>query len=237
MMARTRGIRRWRRVAVGVLLVVGIAGALAGVGLATLPDVADLARHDPSTTAFIERDRANGAKVRWRIVPYDQISDQLKLAVVVAEDIGFFNHHGFDTHEMATAAREAIEGKRLRGASTITQQLAKNLWLSPSKTATRKLREAVLTWQLERHLSKRRILELYLNVVEFGPGAYGADAAAGDFFDIQPSELDAHQAAQLAAGLSRPSLWNPRSTREAYARHVERILGRMSRAEWIKESL
>lgn len=236
-MANTRNRRRWRRAFTIGLIGAGTAAFLVGVGLSAIPDVDYLVHNDPPTTAFIERDRANGVIVQWRPVAEDQISDQLKLAVVVAEDIGFFDHHGFDTREIAIAAREAIKGKRLRGASTITQQLAKNLWLTPSRTAMRKLREAVLTWQLERHLNKRRILELYLNVVEFGPGVFGADAAARHFFDIPPSELDATQAAQLAAGLSRPSFWNPKSSNKGYARHVERILGRMERASWLQRFL
>ena len=161
--SRSRRRRRWRT-AVAAGLLVAAAGFLA-VEVARWPDVASLAHRNPVTTAFIEADRRNGVAVHWRQIPYDEMAYELALAVVVAEDIGFFDHHGFDTREMATAAREALEGRRLRGASSITQQLAKNLWLTPSRSPLRKLREAVLTWQLERHLHKLRILELYLNVV------------------------------------------------------------------------
>ncbi len=230
-----RSAIRRRRVVYGAsaLIVLGVISSITAYGLARAPNVADLSRQNPSTTAFMERDRANGVNVRWQPVPYADISDELKLAVVVAEDINFFSHNGFDTAEIATAAREAVEGKRLRGASTISQQLAKNLWLSSSKTFGRKLREAVMTWQLERQLEKRRILELYLNVVQFGPGVYGAQAAAEHFFGVSAAELTVDQAAQLAAALSRPSLWHPGSTSEGYVHQVSRIRGRMDRAQWL----
>jgi len=235
--AHTRRRRRWR----WLLRIAGLVGLLA-VGLlvlwvATWPDVGSLATRFPETTAFIERDRAKGVKVRWRPVAYDEISDDLKQAVLVAEDINFFSHAGFDTTEISNAAREAIEGKRVRGASTLTQQLAKNLWLSPEKTAWRKLEEAVLTWRLERRLSKRRILELYLNVVQFGPGTYGAAAASSRYFGVPPSQLTADQAAQLAASLPRPATWHPGVSSSGYARHVQRIRGRMERATWLNRLL
>jgi monofunctional biosynthetic peptidoglycan transglycosylase len=236
-MTRTRR-RRWLR----WLLRIAGAAALVAIGLLVLwvmtwPDVGALASSFPQTTAFIERDRAKGVAVRWRPVGYDEIADELKLAVLVAEDINFFSHGGFDTSEISNAAREAFEGKRVRGASTITQQLAKNLWLSPQKTAWRKLQEAVLTWRLERSLKKRRILELYLNVVQFGPGTYGAAAASSRYFGVPPSELTADQAAQLAASLPRPSTWHPGVSSGGYARHVERIRGRMERATWLQKLL
>jgi monofunctional biosynthetic peptidoglycan transglycosylase len=218
-------------------MVFGTVAVGAAILWRSLPDVAALAAENPTTTAFIERNRAKGVQIHWRIVPYEDISDQLKLAVLVAEDIGFFDHHGFDTREMTTALRDALDGKRLRGASTITQQLAKNLWLTPEKTPSRKAKEAILTWRLEQRLDKRRILELYLNVVEFSPGVYGAAAASQHFFGVAPADLDAMQSARLAAGLSRPSQWNPGRQSTAYARHVERILGRMSRAQWLVAKL
>jgi monofunctional biosynthetic peptidoglycan transglycosylase len=230
--------RRWRRRLLSIagvlaLLVVGLIVAW----VATWPEVAPLAKRFPPTTAFIERDRAKGVSVRWRPVGYDDIADDLKLAVLVAEDINFFSHRGFDTFEISQAARDALEGGRVRGASTITQQLAKNLWLSPVKTPWRKLEEAVLSWRLERTLSKRRILELYLNVVQFGPGTYGAAAASSHYFGVPPSQLTADQAAQLAASLPRPSNWHPGVPSRGYARHVERIRGRMARATWLEKLL
>jgi monofunctional biosynthetic peptidoglycan transglycosylase len=203
----------------------------------TWPKVSALATREPETTAFIEAARAKGVDVQWRVVPYSRISDDLKRAVVVAEDISFFSHNGFDTQELRVAAREAIAGKRMRGASTITQQLAKNLWLSPSRSPMRKLEEAVLTWQLERRLEKRRILELYLNVVEFGPGVYGAEAAARHYFGISAADLSTRQTAELAASLPRPSSWHPGVTSRGYLRYVDQLLSRMDRADWLDRLL
>ena len=193
----------------------------------TWPDVARLARERPATTAFIEeyraRQRAEGKpeKVAWTWTPYAAISPHLKRAVLVAEDISFFSHRGFELKEMRNAMEEALrEGDLPRGASTITQQLAKNLWLSSSRNPLRKVREAVLTWQLERALPKRRILELYLNVAEFGPGIYGAGAASQRYFGKAAADLEPREAAALAAGLPKPRSWHPGSTSAAYQRRV-----------------
>jgi len=205
---------------------------------ATWPDVSALAARPPGTTAFIERhkerERAAGRapRVEWRWVPAGAISWHLKRAVLVAEDIGFFRHHGFATQEMREAMFQAIEERKVpRGASTVSQQLAKNLWLTPSRSPLRKVREGLLTWQLERTLSKRRILELYLNVVEFGPGVYGAEAASRHYFGKPAAELDEDEAAQLAAGLPRPRAWHPGVSTPAYRRYVESIRRRLERAE------
>jgi monofunctional biosynthetic peptidoglycan transglycosylase len=232
--AMTRRRTRLRRWILGLAL--GMLAAVAVLLLflaATWPDVSRLASHDPSTTAFIEHARASGLDIRWQWVPYDAISDELKRAVLVAEDVNFFSHRGFDAEELSTAVREAIRGERLRGASTLTQQLAKNLWLTPSRSPVRKLREALLTWQLERELNKHRILELYLNVVEFGPGIYGAEAAAAAYFGKTALSLTAQEAAELAAALPRPKSWHPGVVRRGYLAHVARIRARMARAGWL----
>jgi monofunctional biosynthetic peptidoglycan transglycosylase len=206
----------------------------------TWPDVDALDERNPQTTAFIDTYRARAdsrgepSEVLWTWVPYDSISPHLKRAVLVAEDIGFFSHRGFETTEIKEAIRDALSGERsLRGASTITQQLAKNLWLSPSRSLLRKLKEAALTYQLEHELSKRRILELYLNVVEFGPGVYGAEAAARYYFGKPAAALDPREAALLAAGLPRPSRWNPASDNQWYRRYTSDIQKRMERAEFL----
>jgi monofunctional biosynthetic peptidoglycan transglycosylase len=203
----------------------------------TWPDVTALGESTPETTAFIERTRSRGVDVDWRWVPYDRISPELKKSVLVAEDFSFFSHNGFDTHEIKIAAREAVKGKRVRGASTITQQLAKNLWLSPSRSPFRKLKELILTRQLERDLSKRRILELYLNVVQFGPDVYGAEAASRRYFGTPPGELNREQAAKLAASLPRPSTWHPGVSSRGYNRSVTRILARTEQADWLDRLL
>ncbi len=226
-----------------------VAGVLtvAAIGLyeaATWPDVPAVAVTNPRTTAFIERylerERRAGrpGRAAWRWVPYARISPHLKRAVLVAEDIDFFTHQGFASGEIEQALTKAWEAGELpRGASTITQQVAKNLWLSPSYNPLRKVKEAILTRQLERHLSKRRILEIYLDIAEFGPGVYGAEAAAQRYFGVPAVSLDEHQAAQLAAGLPRPSSWHPGSSSRAYAARTRRILGRMARAQWLWKAI
>jgi monofunctional glycosyltransferase len=225
--------RFWPRV-VGV----GVIMALAYLAWEAVrwPNVAALATRPPASTAFIERYRAlerqagRSGRVQWTWVPYGRIAIPLKRAVVVAEDASFFSHRGFATAEIREAIDKAVREFGLpRGASTITQQLAKNIWLSPSRNPLRKAKEAMLTWQLERALSKRRILEIYLNVVEFGPGVYGAEAASRRYFGKPAAELTDEEAALLAAGLPRPSIWHPGVGTRAYRRYVDDIRRRMER--------
>ncbi|HEY2992007.1 MAG TPA: biosynthetic peptidoglycan transglycosylase, partial [Methylomirabilota bacterium] len=121
-----------------------------------------------------------------------------------------------------------------RGASTISQQLVKNLWLSPSRDPLRKTREAILTWQLERTLGKRRILELYLNVVEFGPGVWGVESASRRYFGKPAADLGDDEAALLAAALPSPAAWHPGSSSAAYRRHVEAVRRRMDKAQFLR---
>jgi len=240
-MRRAARLRRIRNLLLAALV------ALGGFALfewTTWPDVASLAHEDPRSTAFIDawraRERAAGrsGRIDWRWVPYRRVSDELKLAVVVGEDIDFFSHHGFAVAELKKAVTEAVEDRELpRGASTITQQLAKNLWLSPSRNPWRKVKEALLTRDLERRLDKRRILELYLNVVELGPGVWGAEAASRHYFGRGADSLSAEQAAQLAASLPRPSSWHPGSPSRGYRSAVARILVRMRNAEWVRREL
>ncbi|MGH7414902.1 MAG: monofunctional biosynthetic peptidoglycan transglycosylase [Candidatus Rokuibacteriota bacterium] len=234
-MRRRRG---WAGRLAGLVLLA--AAIWIGVEIWTWPAVGRLATERPATSAFIERYRAQQRaagrpdRVGWRWTPYAAISPALKRAVLVAEDIGFFSHRGFALDEMQDALGDALRDRELpRGASTITQQLAKNLWLSPSRSPLRKAREALLTWQLERTLSKRRILELYLNVAEFGPGTYGAAAASRRYFDKSPADLDESEAAQLAAALPSPGAWHPGAGSAAYRRYVAAIERRMSRAAFL----
>jgi monofunctional glycosyltransferase len=233
-----RSRRRWAgRLAVIVMLALG--GWLA-VEIWTWPSVRRLAVDRPTTTAFIEQyraeQRAHGRsdRVAREWTPYAAISPAIKRAVLVAEDVNFFSHHGFALDEMQTALEEALRDRELpRGASTITQQLAKNLWLSRSRKPLRKAKEALLTWQLERALPKRRILELYLNVVELGPGVYGVGAASQRYFGKPAADLDEREAAQLAAILPNPSGWRPGSSNGAYQRRVAAIERRMGRAAFL----
>ena len=211
---------------------------------ATWPDVRALATRPPATTAFVERynereraaGRAGRAAIRW--TPYGAIASDLKRAVLVGEDINFFSHKGFDWGGIRTAVEEAVkEADAPRGASTITQQLVKNLWLSPSRNPLRKVKEAILTVQVERTLGKRRILEIYLNVVEFGPGLFGVAPAAQAYFGAAPADLSGEQAALLAASLPRPSSWHPGSASRAYQRHAASIRARMDKAEFLRKQI
>jgi len=209
------------------------------------PDVAGLATKRPVTTAFIERYKRGAwfglgpdRKVEWTWVAYAQISSNLKRAVLCGEDLRFFGHSGFDEEEIRAALEDAWEEKELpRGASTITQQLAKNLWLSPSYNPLRKVKEAIFTRQLENDLPKRRILHLYLNVAEFGPGIYGAEAAARHYFHKSAASLTELEAAQLAASLPAPKTWHPGSRSRGYHAHVRTVLRRMARAGWLRREV
>jgi monofunctional biosynthetic peptidoglycan transglycosylase len=225
-------------------LTLGAAGLL---GLAYLgyvwlswPDVAALQHENPTGTAFIDRYQSRAAvdaelpQLLWHWVGYSEISVHAKRAVIVAEDIEFFSHAGFSTAEIRAAIREALdEGEVPRGASTITQQLAKNLWLSPSRNPLRKFKEAVLTRQLEESLNKHRILEIYLNVAEFGRGIYGISAASQHYFDKPALRLTQHEAAMLAGSLPRPTTWHPGVDDPYYLRYVEDIVARMERAQFL----
>jgi len=196
-----------------------IFGPLGLVGLVVLfvawnlisPPMAGLRTHNPQTTAFIQyrqsqwkaQGKAPGVAQFW--VPLSRISPYLSNAVIISEDDKFWQHEGFDWQ----AIKEAYERNRVRkkirfGGSTISQQLAKNLFLSPSRSLVRKAREAILTWRLERTLSKKRILEIYLNVAEWGDGIFGAEAAASYYFQAHASDLTPDEAARLAAILPIP---------------------------------
>jgi monofunctional glycosyltransferase len=205
----------------------------------TLPDVRPLATEAPETTAFIEL-RAREAKRQARPVerdqrwaPYDDISLNLKRAVLTAEDSAFFDHDGLDYEELKKSMAMWTQGDFSRGASTITQQLAKNLYLSPSRNPTRKLRELLITRLLEGALTKRRILELYLNVVEWGDGVYGADAAARTYFRVSASGLSADQAALLAGSLINPRRYSPGSPPRRLRQRQAIILRRMRGGGWL----
>lgn len=195
-----------------------------------------LARENPSTTAWMQM-RAREAeaagrtvRVRHRWVPYSRISNNLRRAVLAAEDGAFFEHEGVDYAELRKVVEEAFEkGEELRGASTLTQQLAKNLYLSPSRDPLRKLRELIITRRLESSLSKTRIFEIYLNVVEWGDGIWGAEAAARAHFGVSASALSREQAALLAGALINPIRYSPSNPPGRLRRRQQIILGRMNR--------
>jgi monofunctional glycosyltransferase len=178
-----------------------------GVQLWFLSHLIYWSSYNPSSTAFMDRylEQMPGAKLRYQWVPYNRISENLKRSVVAAEDAKFLDHEGFDWEAIQKAMQKNEQrGKVVAGASTITQQLSKNLFLSGSRSWLRKGQEAAITWMMERTLSKRRILEIYLNVAEWGEGVFGAEAAARYHFGIPASALTSAQASYLAAILPAP---------------------------------
>jgi len=192
------------------------------------------ADHNPESTAFmrsrleLERRFNPRARQSHRWVPYRRISRHLKLAVVAAEDDKFLTHSGFDWDAIQKAhERNVREGEIVAGASTISQQLAKNLFLSPQRAWWRKAQEAAITVMLETVLSKRRILEIYLNVVEWGDGVYGAEAAARYHYGVSAAALTADQAARLAVMLPSPRTYRPGEETSYLQHRAESILDRM----------
>jgi monofunctional glycosyltransferase len=191
------------------------------------------AHRAPGTTSFMDRHLEKpGAKLRYSWVPYERISPHLKRAVVAAEDAKFLDHEGFDWEAIQKAIEKNEQrGKVVAGASTISQQLAKNLFLSGSRSWTRKAEEAVITWMMERTLSKRRILELYLNVAEWGDGIFGAEAAARHHFNVPAAALTPEQAAWLAAILPSPRRYERGRETPYIAGRVITISTRMTGAQ------
>ncbi len=235
-MARLARSRGWVMRAVAAAF--AVAFALLAYMYVTLPDVRLLATTNPSRTAFMElradEARAKGRPVRQvqRWVPYRRISPHLKRAVLVAEDSAFWEHEGIDLEQIRESLETAIEkGDAPRGASTITQQLAKNLYLSPSRDPLRKLRELIITRRLEAALPKSRILEIYLNVVEWGDGVWGAEAASRAYFGVSAAGLSRAQAALLAGALINPIRYSPGRPPGRLLRRQQIILSRMGGME------
>jgi len=197
-----------------ILLVIAIAAIMAYPML--VPDISGLKKKNPKKTALMEYRyeewKKKGKKYRitqiW--VPLSSISPYLIKAVLIGEDDKFWSHEGFDYEAIKKAIEKDIKaGKFKFGGSTISQQLAKNLYLSPSKTPFRKLREAIITWKMEKILSKRRILTIYLNIAEWGEGIFGIEAAARHYYGKSASELNPEESARLAAVLPNPGKFNP----------------------------
>lgn len=181
------------------------------------PDVSKLKKENPKKSAFMEYREAEWTregkkyKIRQIWVPYGAISPYLIKAVLIGEDDKFWQHEGFDYEAMQKAIEKDIKAKKFKlGGSTISQQLAKNLFLSPSKNPIRKIREAIITWRMERALPKKRLLELYLNVAEWGDrGIFGIEAAARHYYGKPASALGPEEASRLAAVLPNPRKFNP----------------------------
>ena len=234
----SKAVKSTRKIAVRIgQVVAGIAAVAFGTlayGYLTLPDVRPLAETNPTTTAFIElradeaRSKGKSPRQLQEWITYRRISPHLKRAVLVAEDAAFWQHDGIDYDELQKSIElDWARGQLVRGASTITQQLAKNLFLSPSRNPARKLRELIITRRLEAELPKARILELYLNVIEWGDGVWGAEAASRTYFGIPASALGAEQAALLAGAIINPRIYSPAHPNARLLARQRLILGRM----------
>lgn len=211
--------------------------ALAAVQFWFLVHVWHWVDHNPDTTAFMRarleilREDDPRARLRHQWVAYQRISGHLKRAVVTAEDDKFLGHRGFDWDGIQKAYEKNLrEGEIVAGGSTITQQLAKNLFFSGERAWWRKGQEAVVAVMLETVMSKRRILEIYLNVIEWGEGVFGAEAAARYHYGVSAAQLDAEQAARLAAIVPSPRRYGPASNTAYLQGRTRAILARMNGA-------
>ena len=209
----------------------------------TFPNVEELKNGFPKTTAFMEirkaelRSEGKDDTLQYTPVPYSRISPYLRRGVLVAEDNSFYEHSGVDPKAMREAFERDWKRKQItRGGSTITQQLAKNLYLSPSRNPLRKIREYFIAMALERHLTKKRILELYLNVVEMGERVYGAEAAARFYFHKPASALTPREAALLAGCLPNPRVMVASSPNKRLRARQRMILSRLRRWGYLAES-
>ncbi|MDR5171818.1 monofunctional biosynthetic peptidoglycan transglycosylase [Methylobacillus flagellatus] len=194
--------------------------------------------HNPSSSAFMRTSLATlrqdnpDATLKHQWVEYQQISRNLKRAVIASEDAKFVGHEGFDWDGIQKAYEKNWQkGKIVAGGSTISQQLAKNLFLSTGRTPWRKLEEAAITWMLERMMSKRRIFEIYLNVIEWGNGVFGAEAAARHYYKTSAASLSAAQAAKLAAMIPNPRYYDKHREARGLIRKAGIIESRMRYAE------
>src|SRR6185295_9746020 len=216
-MERVTAVRKRARLRLGRIAAALLAALAVKVAwdLITLPPAEPLASGPPPVTALMRQREAEAAgaglkpRHKQRVVGLQEIAPTAVSSVIISEDAGFFVHEGIDTAEIEAAVARAMETGKLRGASTITQQLAKNLWLSTERSLTRKLKELVLTRKLESTLPKKRILWLYLNVVEWGDGVYGIDAGAKEHFHTDAAHLSIAQGAMLASMLPAPRTWLP----------------------------
>jgi monofunctional biosynthetic peptidoglycan transglycosylase len=222
---------RFLRVALGM---VAVFAAMLSYSWICLPDVRALQKENPKATAFMElraREAADEGKPWrpvWRWTSYHRISPSLKRAVIVSEDAAFWAHDGLDLDELRVSIEDSVRrGVVPRGASTITQQLAKNLYLSPSYSPHRKLVELMIARRLEAELSKVRIFELYLNVIEWGDGVWGAEAASRRYFGKSASDLTVEEAALLAGAIINPRIYSPAQPNARLLRRQQIILERL----------
>jgi len=220
-----------------VKLFLGLIAVFLAFEILTLPfwNVARLPTENPAETALMQqriaeaKEQGKTLHIEYRWVPLSQIPKHVRMAVLVAEDGAFYSHDGVDWHEVWESLETNWgEGRIVRGGSTITQQLAKNLYLSTSRDPVRKLKELLITWMLEVRLSKKRILELYLNIIEWGPGVFGIEAAAQRHFHKSASQLTMEEGARLAAVIPSPLRRRPTDDNDYVNKKAQVILKRMS---------
>jgi len=235
-------MRRLGLVLLAGVVVFAAAAAIAAIQVRTIP-VRELARKTPHRTALMlereaqARDKGRVLHIDQRWIGYRSISPTLRRAVLVAEDDTFFRHSGLDWHEIQASARANLrKGRVVRGGSTITQQLAKNIYLGDGRTITRKLKEAFLAIRLEDALSKQRIFELYLNLIEWGDGVFGCEAAARRYFGVSASALSTRQALLLAAVIINPRRFSVLAPGPRIERRVQIIASRMRRRGYLSEA-
>lgn len=214
----------------------------AGFFFLTLPEGKSLKTRNPETTALIEQRKAEAKKkgrklkIRQKWVRFADIPQLLKDTVRVSEDIDFFHHKGIDYYELKEAIKRNLkEGKKVRGGSTITQQLAKNLFLSTEKSYYRKLKEFFIAKKLEENLSKNRIFHIYLNIIEFGPGIFGVEAASEYYFGKPVKDLSLEEILRLVAVLPKPLRVTPLSNSRYLKWRANLLLERLIKYEYITD--
>ncbi|RMF57065.1 MAG: monofunctional biosynthetic peptidoglycan transglycosylase [Calditrichaeota bacterium] len=225
---------------IGILIIMAFIG---GYLYFSLPDVTPLKTNNPETTAFMEYRQQQAAMldkkyhIRHRWIPLKQIPRLLQRTIVVAEDASFWVHDGFDWDEVKKAIQQNWESQKIvRGASTITQQTAKNLYLTPERTFIRKLKEFFITRRLESTLTKSRILEIYLNSIEFGDGIFGIRAAAEYYFGKHPARLSVDEMVRLAAIIPNPLHLDPNEPNKELQWRSRVILDRLHKYHFIDEA-
>lgn len=213
-----------------LVLIVLLIGGIIDIGrYFVYPNVSELRDIHPIPTAFMQYRQDEWASenkdksITQKWVTFSEISPNVIKAVLIGEDDKFWNHDGFDVDGMEQALERSLKKGSIAGGSTISQQLAKNLYLSPSKNPVRKIKEAILTWRIENTLTKRRILEIYLNVAEWGDGIFGIEAAARHYYHKSAKRLSGEEAARLAAVLPNPIKYNPLG-KQKYVKNRSRII-------------
>lgn len=213
-----------------LLFILLILGGILDIGRYFIyPNISDLKEINPVPTAFMEyrqeewAEKNRDMEITHKWVPMSKISPNVIKAVLIGEDDKFWNHDGFDVKGMEDAIERSLKKGSVAGGSTISQQLSKNLYLSPSKNPVRKVKEAIITWRIENTLSKRRILEIYLNVAEWGDGIFGIEAAARHYYHKSAKNLTGREAARLAAVLPNPIKYNPTGSQK-YVKNRARII-------------